>query len=221
MALNSGGISKRCYAQELKQSSDKTEIFSNITDEFIESLPDEAQDESELAGGLFGEESGEPNLTPASAPQKVLREEGKAKAADADGPGEVRHVGAFDVIVETARGGVRRGRDWETIMPADYGYIVGYRGADGDSVDCYVGPAADSDAVYVVDQMRLDKPRRFDEHKILFGYRTRNEALDAYMSGHHASSKVFGAITPMTMDGLKDWLRTADLRKPCSSGVRA
>jgi len=53
VALNSGGISKRTYAQELKTSSDQTGIFTNITDEFIASLPDTVQDEGEM--GEMGE----------------------------------------------------------------------------------------------------------------------------------------------------------------------
>ncbi len=75
VAMNAGVISKRTAAQELKQSSDVTGIFSNITDEFIASLPDAVQDESEMGEGLFGEEEGgAPSLSPASSAQKVLRE---------------------------------------------------------------------------------------------------------------------------------------------------
>lgn len=87
VALNSGGISKRTYAQELKASSDTTGVFTNITDEFIQSLPDTAEQEGELGEGLFpGNEENEADetsggaaqLTPSSGPQKVLREEARA-----------------------------------------------------------------------------------------------------------------------------------------------
>lgn len=89
VALNSGGISKRTYAKELKASGELTGLFTNITDEDIEKLPDEVEDESDMGAGLFGEREGEPNLTPGSSSQKVLREEGrqkeeKAEAADKD-----------------------------------------------------------------------------------------------------------------------------------------
>lgn len=147
VALNSGGISKRTYAQELKQSSDITGVLSNISDEFIQSLPDTVQDESEMGEGLFGEQEGEPNLTPSSSPQKVLREEGKEKkeqehadeqqqrdvalsqqlhrvnhdvrqmAADADGAGPERVVHGLRVVVETPRGFPRHGVDATTGKP--------------------------------------------------------------------------------------------------------
>lgn len=88
VALNSGGISLRTYAQELKQSSDITGVFTNITDEMIAKLPDEVASEGEFGmGGALGEAEGSEEgegtqLTPSSGPQKVLREE-KGKAADA------------------------------------------------------------------------------------------------------------------------------------------
>ena len=226
VAFNSGIISPRTFAQEIKQQSAKTEIGTNITDEEIAALSDKPI----MPGGEmdeFGEEEGEPSLDPSSSPERVLREIGREKrqeehgrAADADSGQTMRTVGPFQVVIETAKDRWRTGPDWAVKLAADYGYLVGYPGADGDSMDVYVGPDLDSDAVYVVDQMRLDKPRRFDEHKVMVGFNTRNQALDAYMKSHHKSAKVFGAITPMTMDGFKDWLRTADLTKPCNSKVR-
>lgn len=142
------------------------------------------------------------------------------RARDSDEGQMLRTVGPFQVVVETAKDRWRTGPGWRNRMPAHYGYVVGYQGADGDSIDCYIGENPDSNSVYVVDQMRLDKPRVFDEHKVVMGANTRNQALDIYMRGHHRSSRVFGAITPMTMEAFQDWLRTADLTKPCSSKVR-
>lgn len=226
VCVNTGFMSKRTAATELKESAEVTGFGTNLTDEEIAALPDKAEDEGEIGAGLFGEEEGEPVLEPASGPQRVLREEGRAKkaegrAADSDGPGRAARVGPFDVVVETPRGGVRRGDGWQATMAADYGYLVGYEGADGDSLDCYVGPSPESSMVYVVDQYRLDKPRHYDESKVMLGFNTRNQALDAYMASHHRSGRVFAAITPMTMDGFRSWLGSADLRRPCSSKVRA
>lgn len=228
VALNSSIISPQQFAKELIQASQKTGLFTNISDEYAASLSDKPIGSSgESDEDMFGEEEGEPVLDPSGSPERVLREEGREKyqqeggrAADADSGQFLRTVGPFQVVVETPKGGWRTGPGWRNRMPADYGYLVGYAGADGDSLDVYLGPHEDSDAVYVVDQMRLDKPRQFDEHKTILGCRTRNEALDLYMKGHHRSGTVFGAITPMTMDGFKDWLRTADLSKPCASKVR-
>lgn len=80
VALNSGAISLRTYAKELKALGPNTGMFTNLTDEDIEKLPDTPQNEGEMGGDLFGEEpGGEPQLEPAESPQKVLREEGEQR----------------------------------------------------------------------------------------------------------------------------------------------
>lgn len=294
VALNSGGISPRTYAQELKQSSDTTGIFTNITDEQIEKLSDDVQPEGEigLGGGLFGEEGGETNLSPSSGPQKVLKEEKTAKAADsamspelvwieacdnealtiprslrgtdegqallqknalanlqfyaeqfgvpydrcvsyvksrgiygatklrardADGPVTgMRRMHGMDIMVETVRGGVRSGDGWSQTMPAHYGYIKGVKGADGDSLDCYVGDDPASEWAYVIDQRYLPPRTGFDEHKVMLGFGSQGDALRAYKAGHHRAEDVYMDFTPMHVSDLKCWMASGDLNKPCS-----
>ena len=225
VAFNSGIISPRQFGEELAEGSKINGLFSNLDPDSIAKLSDEPVSPAGETDDLFGEEEGAPSLDPSESPQRVLREEGRermhqAHAADADEGQMLRTVGPFQVVVETAKDRWRTGPGWRNRMPAHYGYVVGYQGADGDSIDCYVGENPDSNSVYVIDQMRLDKPRVFDEHKVVMGANTRNQALDIYMRGHHRSSRVFGAITPMTMEAFQDWLRTADLTKPCNSKVR-
>ena len=95
VALNGGLISPQTAAKELKQSSTKTNLFTNITDEEIAALSDKPQSEGEIGGDLFGgaepegaaepEHPGVTGLNPASSPSKALKEEdkvAKAKATD-------------------------------------------------------------------------------------------------------------------------------------------
>ncbi len=217
VALNSGIISQRTAAKELKQASDLTGVFTNITDEDIEALSDKPQSEGELGEGLFG------GLEPSSGPAKVIKEENKvARAADAmpSRTAEQMHLyHSLPVIIETPKDTMRRGDGWKTMMPADYGYIQGVTGADGAELDCYVCDCPESNNVYVVDQYQLDG-KHFDEHKVVLGCHTQETALDTYMSGHHKSGRVFAAITPFTMPMFRQWMRTADLTKPCNPGVR-
>jgi phage-related protein (TIGR01555 family) len=91
VALNGGLISPRTAAKELKQSSDKTGIFTNIQDEDIAKLSDEVQSEGELGGDLFGAGGDEPKgggggLNPASSPAKALKEDDRV-AKERSGPG--------------------------------------------------------------------------------------------------------------------------------------
>lgn len=151
-------------------------------------------------------------------------------ATDEDGASSVttRSEGMMDyhalpIRIENRAGDVRSGvtptgESWQNNMPADYGFIEDVDGADGDSLDCYVGPSPESNNVYVVDQYDLDG-NKFDEHKVMCGYHTQEAALEDYMLGHHLSETTFAAITPFTMPMFRRWMNTADLTKPCDPGV--
>lgn len=123
------------------------------------------------------------------------------------------HYHDIPVTVETPQGATRKGLLWKVNMPTDYGYIDGITGADGDDLDCYVGPSPESDRVFVVDQNKL-WGSGFDEHKVMLGYHTQESALEDYMRGHHRSNKVFRAITEMSMPMFRHWMKTGDLTKP-------
>jgi phage-related protein (TIGR01555 family) len=150
-----------------------------------------------------------------------------ARATDSDGEA-TPHDGmqlfhGLPVMVETPAGGNRSGitpdgAAWSINMPADYGFIMNVPGADGDSIDCYVGPSPESNNVFVVDQTTLDGSK-FDEHKVCLGYHTAESAKEDYMSGHHKSGDIFAGITEFTMPLFRRWLASADLTKPCSAGV--
>lgn len=269
VAIQTGLISPQIAAQELKQSSDATGIFTNITDEFISTLSDKATSESELGEGLFpggeegaadpggnapSDEDGEPNLSPSSSPQKVLKEVGKEKKAaakqtegassetedresqarrnwlvaanDSDGTGPEREIHGLTCVIETPKGFSRHGVDdkgkpWKTVMPAHYGYLKGHAGADGDSLDCYVGPDPTSRWAYVMDQSVLGNRNKYDEAKCMLGFTTQADALAAYDKGHHRAKDILLDFTPMRINDFKSWLADRDPRKPCSAEVRA
>jgi phage-related protein (TIGR01555 family) len=79
VAVNSSLISKRTAAKELKQMSDITGIFTNITDEDIEKLPDDIEEMGEGMG-----EGGEGGMGGLFGPQRVEKksEEEVARASD-------------------------------------------------------------------------------------------------------------------------------------------
>lgn len=93
-------------------------------------------------------------------------------------------VHGLDVTIETAKGELRKGTTndgtaWEVKMPVDYGFIRRTEGADGDQLDCFIGPNPESTAVFIIDQLNM-QTGAFDEHKVLIGFDGDGAALDAY-----------------------------------------
>jgi hypothetical protein len=128
-----------------------------------------------------------------------------------------RAVGGLTVTIETAKGQTRKGvapdgKPWSVTMPADYGYVNRTEGADGDQVDVYLGPRAaapDAQMVYVVDQKNLSDGS-FDEHKVLIGFPDAAAARATYVAGFSdgRGAARIGAITEMTFDQFKEWVRS-------------
>ncbi|MBP33232.1 PLxRFG domain-containing protein [Methylobacterium sp.] len=126
--------------------------------------------------------------------------------------GHTRALG-FDVSVENAKGSTRSGtdadgREWSVKMPADYGYLRGTKGVDGDHVDVYLGPKAGEDGpVYVVNQNNLDGS--FDEHKAMVGFRSLEEATRTYKAGFSdgKGAQRIGSIVEMSPDQFRDWAK--------------
>ncbi len=61
-ALNAGLVSKRTALKELKQQSERTGVWTNITDQDIMNASDEIEEEGEMGGflGMLGTQGGEP-----------------------------------------------------------------------------------------------------------------------------------------------------------------
>jgi N12 class adenine-specific DNA methylase len=156
----------------------------------------------------------------------------KAAAAEADkapteaqkeaGNYKMGHIGwnGLDLTIETAKGALRKGKDkdgeeWSVKMPADYGYIKGTTGADGDHVDFYMGPNPESDVVVVIDQVDATS-RAFDEHKVMLGFPAFGPARISYEAGFSDGKGAdrMGAHKVMTVAEFKDWLANGDHKKP-------
>jgi hypothetical protein len=122
------------------------------------------------------------------------------------------------IAIETPKGGTRRGghagREWECKVPYHYGYIKGHFGADGDHIDVCIGPHPESETVFIVDQKHADTGT-FDEHKVLMGYRSREDAVSAYCSGFsdNRGRDRLGPVSRLTIHEFKQWLRDHDTTK--------
>lgn len=99
-------------------------------------------------------------------------------------------VGAFDVTIESPKGSERSGTDangkkWSVKMNNTYGYIRGTEGVDGDHIDVFLAENMDKwdgKYVFVVDQYNPDGT--FDEHKVMLGFNSMEEARSAYLSNY-------------------------------------
>jgi len=121
------------------------------------------------------------------------------------------HYG-IDFIIENPKGSIRVGFSidggaWKSVLPADYGYIKHTRGMDGDELDMYIGPHLESEQVFVVDQNEI-MTGEFDEHKIIFGTNSLNEAIDLYIDGFSdgRGRERIRAITSASMEEFKEWI---------------
>lgn len=90
----------------------------------------------------------------------------------------------LEIDVENKRGSTRHGVDgdgkrWSTYMHHHYGEIRGTEGADGEDLDCYVGPNQDSPLVVVVHQQD-PKTKKYDEDKVMLGFDNEAAAVAAY-----------------------------------------
>ena len=125
----------------------------------------------------------------------------------------------LNLAIENPKGSERSGTDpngkaWSVTMPGHYGYVKKTLGADGDQVDLYLGNAPHSKKVFVVDQIDADTGK-FDEHKAIGNVRDEAEATKLYDAGFSDGKgpQRRGAITEMSVDQFKDWVKKGDTTK--------
>ncbi|MFK7682276.1 PLxRFG domain-containing protein [Aeromonas caviae] len=130
----------------------------------------------------------------------------------------------LDIALENPKGSTRSGidpdgKEWQSTMAHDYGYIKRTQGADGDHVDVFIGDKPDSETVYVVDQVD-PKTGKFDEHKVMMGFSDEQAAREGYLGNYEAGWKGLGAIKAMPVESFKRWVKEGDTTKPVAKKVR-
>jgi len=125
-------------------------------------------------------------------------------------PKKHERVAGLPIAIENPKGSTRLRQDsGPSKMAADYGQIVGSaKDADKMDVDTYVGPYKDSDRVFVINQQHPHS-KRFNEHKVMLGYKDRAHAVHDYVhsfadgQGH----KRVQSIVEMGKHEFKDWVK--------------
>ena len=118
------------------------------------------------------------------------------------------NINGFEITIENPKGSYRKGvdsngKEWKIKMNNDYGYFLKSIGYDGDHIDVFLGNDFDSKKIFVVDQKINGK---FDESKVMFGFKTSNEAKKAYLSNYEKNWKGFHKITEVDEETFKTWL---------------
>lgn len=186
-----------------KGSISSSENQANEAKSFVAPSPNENENPLDYAERiveakrLFDEE-----LKVNTNPSEAQKEAGNYKK------GHVK-INGFDVSIEQPVGSVRSGKDasgkeWSQVMNNTYGYIRGTESVDGDHIDVFLGPDMNSDMVYVVDQVNTDGS--FDEHKVMMGFSSLEDARSAYLSNYEEGWQGLGNITGVALDEFKKWI---------------
>lgn len=104
------------------------------------------------------------------------------------------------VDIENDVGSTRSGPGWSVEMSYPYGYIQSTEGADGDEVDCFVGPNPDAKNAFVI---RAKNPETglYDEDKVMLGWDTPREAKYAFLE-NYSDPRFFESMETIPMKQL-------------------
>ncbi len=175
-----------------------------------------------FAGDLFGDlnEPADQPIGKTSTKAERKAEEAKVNTNPSEAQKEAGNyamghisVDGYDITIENPKGSVRRGTDangkaWESKMNNTYGYIRGTEGVDGDHIDVFLSDSPTSGNVFVVDQVDPETGK-FDEHKVMYGFTSEEEARQAYLSNYDKNWKGLGNITEVSREDFKKWVESS------------
>lgn len=117
-------------------------------------------------------------------------------------------VSGLDISIEN-EAGTRRRPEWPTLA-SHYGYIKGTIGKDKDHVDVFIKPGTPTDwagTVFVVDQRNKDGS--FDEHKVMLGFDSIEEAKAGYLANYTKGWTGLKTISATPLAEFKAWVYDA------------
>lgn len=127
----------------------------------------------------------------------------------------------MNISIENRKGAVRsktdpNGKKWRTEMKHHYGYIRGTIGKDKDHIDVFVNPGSkEGGPVFIVNQTNGEG--KFDEHKIMMGFKNKDEAEKAYLSNYDKGWDKYMDIIEMDMPEFKKWAFSGKKNNPAQN----
>jgi inorganic pyrophosphatase len=131
---------------------------------------------------------------------------------------EKRRILGFECSIENPAGSVRSGtskdgKKWSNKIYYDYGYLKGTMGKDGDQLDVFINKNLDeSKPVFIINQVD-PKTRVFDEHKIMIGFDSKEDAKKAYLKNYEKGWQGVGNVEEMDPSSFKKWAREDKMTK--------
>lgn len=151
--------------------------------------------------------------------EKIAQEEAKVEQNPTEAQKEAGNykkghikIDGYDVTIENPKGSVRsgvdrNGQEWSVTMNNTYGYIRGTEGVDGDHIDVFLSDDPTHGDVYVIDQVNEDGS--FDEHKVMYGFKSALAAKRAYLANYSPGWKGLGTITRVSKEEFKKWINSS------------
>lgn len=201
-------------SQEREQGSTGTPAAGERVEGGEQSADNTGGTENESGSGEVREKIAEEGSKVNTNPSDAQKEAGNYRM------GHVK-IDGMDVTIENPKGSIRKGRDadgkeWQSEMHNDYGYIRGTKAVDNDHIDIFLSDNPETGNVFVVDQVN-PKTGEFDESKVMYGFASEQEARDAYLSNYEKGWKGLGKITEVTREEFKKWIDSSTRKtKPFS-----
>lgn len=210
----------KAIAKKAKEAIDAAEQLSSDAfvpvQDYYNDLCDKygITDEEEPAANATDKAASKYDLATAIAAAEAAMEANPTDAQKEAGNYKKGHVkvDGFDITIENAKGSTRSGKDadgkeWSVTMNNTYGYIRGTEGVDGDHIDIYLSDDPTNGNVFVIDQVKADGT--FDEHKVMYGFASAEEARDNYLANYSEGWTGLGTISEVTKDEFKKWIESS------------
>ena len=201
-------------SQEREQGSTGTSAAGERVEDGEQPADNTGGTENESGSGEVREKIAEERSKVNTNPSDAQKEAGNYRM------GHVK-IDGMDVTIENPKGSIRKGRDadgkeWQSEMHNDYGYIRSTKAVDNDHIDIFLSDVPEHGNVYVIDQVD-PKTGKFDESKVMYGFSSEQEARDAYLSNYEKGWKGLGKITEVTKEEFKKWIDSSTRKtKPFS-----
>ena len=99
------------------------------------------------------------------------------------------------------------------MVSASYGEFAGTKGADGEPIDCYIGQFLGSEQIFIINQ--ADKYGNFDEHKVMVGFLSKDDAISAYSACTNGLSPL--SVVVCSPAQLLYWIKNGNKNEPITN----